>query len=76
MKLRFLIFSILLLAILPAHSFAKEIAYIDISSPDARKINIAIPWFVNNEQPERLQTLGRNLADTLTKLFPFMVYLA
>ncbi len=71
MKSRFFLFIIVLLAGLPALSSAKEIAYIDISSPDARKINIAVPWFVNTAQPERLQPLGRDLADTLAKSLSF-----
>ncbi len=50
---------------------AKEIAYIDITSPDARRINIAVPWFVNNEQPATLQVYGKNLADTLGKALAF-----
>lgn len=71
MKARFLITIFLFLFMLPGLTSAKEIAYIDITSPDARRINIAVPWFVNNTQPERLQTIGRDLADTLGKALSF-----
>jgi len=71
MKSRFLICFLFLLTTLPGNLIAQEIAYIDISSPDARRINIAVPWFVNSAQPSRLQTLGRDLADTLSKSLSF-----
>jgi TolB protein len=71
MKSRFLTFLSLILFLVPCSITAKEIAYIDITSPDARKINIAVPWFVNNEQPEQLQIFGRDLADTLGKALSF-----
>lgn len=71
MKARFFTLFCLFLLTIPCHIQAKEIAYIDITSPDARKINIAVPWFVNNEQPEQLQVFGRDLADTLGKALSF-----
>ncbi len=71
MKLRYLTILFLFFAILPTHISAKQIAYIDITSPDARRINIAVPWFININQPDRLQTLGRDLADSLGKSLDF-----
>ena len=71
MKSRFFILFWLFLFIIPCQVHGKEIAYIDITSPDARKINIAVPWFVNNDQPERLQVFGQGLADTLGKALSF-----
>ena len=71
MKSKFLIIFIFLFTLLAHTVSAKEITYIDISSPDARRINIAVPWFVNSEQPSRLQTLGRDLADTLGRSLAF-----
>jgi len=66
MKLRFFTaFLVLLLSISSTTAQANKIAYIDITSANARKINIAVPWFVNSDQPGRLQNLGRDLADTL-----------
>lgn len=59
------IFVSFFLLMMPCQLPAKEIVYLDITSPDARKINIAVPWFVNKEQPDRLQVYGRDLADTL-----------
>ena len=71
MKLSSLILILLFLALLPAQLCAKEIAYIDITSPNSRRINIAVPWFINIEQPTRLQPLGRDLASTLGKSLDF-----
>lgn len=71
MKFRFFLFCFLFLFLFPCSGQAKEIAYIDITSPDARKITIAVPWFVNNEQPERLQIFGRDLSYTLGKALTF-----
>lgn len=50
---------------------AKEVSYLDITSPEARKITIAVPWFVNSEQPQRLQVYGRDLANTLGQALGF-----
>ncbi len=71
MKLNSIIIVLLLLALLPAQLCAKEIAYIDITSPNSRRINIAVPWFINIEQPTRLQPLGRDLAGILSKSLDF-----
>lgn len=71
MKLHYFISLFLLLLLLPNQIEAKEITYIDITSPDARKINIALPWFINSGQPDRLQTFGRDLAKTLKKALEF-----
>lgn len=51
--------------------YGKDIAYLDITSSDTRRINIAIPWFVNNAQPASLQVYGQKLADTLGKALTF-----
>jgi TolB protein len=71
MKSCFFTIFALLLVLVPDYTHANEIAYIDITSPNARKINIAVPWFVNKNQPERLQIFGRDLADTLGKALSF-----
>jgi TolB protein len=71
MKSRLFTIFFLFMIMVPCHVNAKEIAYIDITSPDARKINIAVPWFVNNQMPGRAQTFGRGLADTLSKALSF-----
>ena len=73
MKLR--IFNFLLLTLflfsLPCEIQAKDIVYLDITSTNTRRISIAVPWFVNKEQPERLQVHGRDLADTLSNALLF-----
>lgn len=73
MKLRIINFLLLTLFLfsLPCKTQAKEIVYLDITSPDARRISIAVPWFVNKEQPERLQVYGRDLADMLSNSLLF-----
>lgn len=65
MKIR--LFHLLLLSFLalPNTSFCKDLVYLDIISQDTRKVNIAVPWFVNKDQPELLQVFGRDLADIL-----------
>lgn len=62
---------LVLLFCIPIHTAAKDIAYIDITSPDARKINIAIPWFLNKDTPDTLQVYGRDLAKNLGDALTF-----
>jgi len=71
MKSRLFHFLLLFCLSLPHVTQAKEMVYLDITSPEARKINIAVPWFVNKKQPEKLQVFGRNLAHTLSKALEF-----
>jgi len=68
---RFFLFFFLLLALLPHSLQAQDIVYLDITSPEARKINIAVPWFINKGQPEQLQPFGRELAKTLSDTLIF-----
>jgi len=71
MKSLFCTLFLVLSMLIPLHVQAQDIAYIDITSPEARKINIAVPWFVNSRQPATLQVYGRELADTLGKALAF-----
>lgn len=71
MNVRILYLCLSLCFLFPSQLVAKELVYLDITSPDARKINIAVPWFINKEQPEQLQVFGRELAETLGKAFEF-----
>lgn len=48
-----------------------ERVYLDITAPEARKINIAVPWFVNKGKAGQKQSFGRDLADTLAKALKF-----
>ncbi len=71
MKSRYLTILLALFFIIPATAHSKELVYLDITSPDARKVNIAVPWFVNGDQPDKLQVFGRELADVLGKALEF-----
>jgi TolB protein len=51
-------------------AFAQR-AYIDISSPESRKIVFAVPWFQNSDLDNVKQQYGRNLSQTLTKTLEF-----
>lgn len=54
----------------PQKSMAERV-YLDITAPEARKINIAVPWFVNKGKAGQKQSFGRDLADTLAKALKF-----
>ena len=71
MKSRFITAFLILLISISTTAWTNEIAYIDITSANARKINIAVPWFINSDQPGRLQNLGRELSDTLADALLF-----
>lgn len=45
--------------------------YLDIKSPDTRKINIAVPWFTNKSLSQQKQKIGKDLADVLAKALKF-----
>ena len=45
--------------------------YLEIGSTDVRKINFAIPWFINRQANTNANKLSRNLADTLAKSLKF-----
>lgn len=70
-KAKFSFFIVFLLVLIFHSSQAQDIVYLDITSPEARKINIAVPWFVNKGQPEQLQPFGRELAETLSNTLIF-----
>lgn len=71
MKLRLAHLLLLFSLVLPHTSFCKDLVYLDIISQDTRKVNIAVPWFVNKDQPELLQVFGRDLADILGRSLEF-----
>lgn len=58
---------ILLINVGSAHSRV----YLDITSPDTRKINIGIPWFTNSALATSKQPLGRRLSQTLGRALRF-----
>ena len=71
MKSQFFSLFLFFLLLVPGQLPAKDMVYLDITSPEARKINIAVPWFSDKAQPERLQPYGGKLADTLGKALGF-----
>lgn len=65
----FCLFCLLLLA--PASVSAQRV-YLDITSPDARKIVFAVPWFENSDVGTGgQQAFGKNLSTTLSKALEF-----
>ena len=68
----FLFFALVaLICNLPQQTTASERVYLDITAPETRKINIAVPWFVNNGKANQKQSFGRDLADILAKSLKF-----
>ena len=71
MKFRHLIpLCLLSLVLLPQLTCAKTV-HLTISSPDARKIVFAVPWFQNSDIADRKQQFGQSLASTLSKALVF-----
>lgn len=71
MKSRLFHFLLLCFIVLPNTSFCKDLVYLDIVSHDTRKVTIAVPWFVNKDQPKILQVFGRDIADILGRSLEF-----
>lgn len=67
-----LLLSLLFLVCVHPHPVnAKNRVYLDITSPETRKINFAVPWFVNKGLDNQPQKLGSEMADTLAKALKF-----
>ena len=62
---------IFILLLIPGQLPASDMVYLDITSPDARKLNIAVPWFVDMKHPEQLLEYGGALADSRGKALVF-----
>ena len=77
MKLTFSRFSIcLFLSFCILHSLttsavAADRVYLDITSPETRKINMGVPWFQNKSLAQQKQSLGRDFSDTLSRALEF-----
>ncbi len=54
-----------------ASAFAAGGVILDITSPEARKINFAIPWFADKNPQGQNQILGKKLADILGRALQF-----
>ncbi len=70
-RLFLLLVLVTLVLSLPQQGTAKDRVYLDITAPEARKIHIAVPWFVNKGKSNQKQSFGRNIADTLAKALKF-----
>lgn len=63
--------SILTLVLVARAADAADRVYLDISAPEIRKINIAVPGFLNKSVSDQKPNLGRDLADTLGQALQF-----
>lgn len=54
-----------------AYAFSNDRVYLDITAPEIRKINMAVPWLSNTKLGGQNSNLGRELADTLAKALKF-----
>ncbi|MEN8199265.1 MAG: Tol-Pal system beta propeller repeat protein TolB [Thermodesulfobacteriota bacterium] len=71
MKSPFCPLLIFLLLLLPGSGQAKEMVYLDITSPDARKVVLGVPWFKNTTEADNLDPMGDRLSDTLGRALAF-----
>ena len=60
-----------LLAAFLLASMAQARVYMDITSPDFRKVPFAVPYFVNKSNPGGIDQSGRDMAALLTKALEF-----
>ncbi len=51
--------------------FAQGRVYLDITSPEVRKINFAVPWFTEKGSQDQRQQLSRDLANILARALQF-----
>ena len=68
---KLLTFLLLFSLFLPGFAGAADRVYLDISSSDVRKIQFAVPWFVNKKTGVADNKIGAELADTLAKALKF-----
>lgn len=50
---------------------AQARVYLDFTSPNFRKVPTAVPYFIDKARPDRIEELGRKLADLLAKGLEF-----
>ena len=73
MRFQKLIYTIVL-ALMANFLFASMIqarVYLDITSPDFRKVPVAVPYFSNKKRPDRVEKTDRDLAALLTGALEF-----
>ncbi len=64
-------FLFLLVLIVARNAYAAERVYLDIETSEIRKINIAVPWFLNTTGNQKKQRIGRDMANTLGAALKF-----
>ena len=52
-------------------SVAEAKVYLDITSPEFRKVPVAVPFFSNKKRPEQIEETGRDMAALLTDALEF-----
>ena len=50
---------------------AADRVYLDISAPETRKINIAVPWFQNKSLSDQKQNIGKEISDIIGQALQF-----
>lgn len=64
-------FTVFIFLCLVHHVVAADRVYLDISAPEIRKINIAVPSFQNKSLSDQRQNLGKDMADILGQALQF-----
>jgi len=73
MKLRKIIYvyGLVLLAAIIFTSMVQARVYLDITSPDFRKVPFAVPYFTNKNNPDRIEKADRDMAALLSRGLEF-----
>lgn len=66
-----ILLGVLCLSIFSNHAVAAKRVYLDITSPEARKIVFGVPWFTDSDSGSNQNQLGRVLAQTLSRALEF-----
>ena len=61
---KYLFLLTLLLLLSCTYAAGANRVYLDITAPETRKINMAVPWFTSKNPAGQKESLGRELADT------------
>ncbi len=64
-------FSVIVFFWLFNNAKAADRVYLDISAPEIRKINIAVPWFQNKSLNDQKQNISKEMADVLGQALQF-----
>src|SRR6056300_1287061 len=60
-----------LLATILCSTLAQAKVYLDIASPDFRKVPFAVPYFSNKTSPDRINKVDREMAELLADALEF-----